>query len=150
MIEIRRALPADLDAMVALGQLAGFNRWSEQQLRDAIGHDIVWIVSRQGHLLAFAIFSRVLDEAELHNVVVVPVQQNKGLGFSLLDHALRGLGKDGVVKCLLEVGVSNAAAIRLYEKLGFVRMATRKNYYTRPQGREDALVMLMDLAGSEG
>lgn len=149
MHEIRRVLLADLDAMFALCQQAGFNQWSERQLRDAIGSDIVWIASGQERLLAFAIFSRVLDEAELHNVVVLPMMQKQGLGFHLLDHALQELGHEQVRKCLLEVGVSNTPAIRLYEKLGFARIATRKNYYSRPQGREDALIMQLDLALGE-
>ena len=42
----------------------------------------------------------------------------------------------------LEVRVSNADAIALYEKLGFVRRASRPGYYT--DNREDALIMWRD------
>ncbi|MCS7007541.1 MAG: GNAT family N-acetyltransferase, partial [Thermoleophilia bacterium] len=39
----------------------------------------------------------------------------------------------------LEVRVSNSAAIRLYERLGFERRGIRRGYYT--DNREDALIM---------
>lgn len=40
---------------------------------------------------------------------------------------------------LLEVRKSNAAAIHLYEKMGFVSEGVRKNFYERP--KEDAVIM---------
>ena len=42
----------------------------------------------------------------------------------------------------LEVRVSNADAISLYETLGFVRQGIRRAYYT--DNREDALIMWRD------
>ena len=42
----------------------------------------------------------------------------------------------------LEVRVSNRAAIRLYEQLGFDRHGIRRGYYT--DNREDALIMWRD------
>jgi ribosomal-protein-alanine N-acetyltransferase len=49
----------------------------------------------------------------------------------------------------LEVRVSNAAAIALYERRGFVRVARRVGYYPAAAARaaEDALVMRLTLAG---
>jgi ribosomal-protein-alanine N-acetyltransferase len=43
----------------------------------------------------------------------------------------------------LEVRSGNSAAIALYERLGFVPVGRRKNYYERP--REDALLMTKQL-----
>ena len=43
-------------------------------------------------------------------------------------------------RCLtLEVRASNEPARALYEKLGFVQVGLRKNYYRNP--REDALIL---------
>ena len=44
----------------------------------------------------------------------------------------------------LEVRVSNAAAIALYERLGFEARGVRRGYYT--DNREDALIMWRDPA----
>ena len=45
------------------------------------------------------------------------------------------------VKMLEDTLKSNAAAIELYKKLGFINVGKRKNYYTNP--REDAIVMIL-------
>ena len=50
----------------------------------------------------------------------------------------------------LEVRESNAPAIGLYQKLGFVEVGRRKNYYEKP--REDAILMDLNLSqtGKQG
>ena len=47
----------------------------------------------------------------------------------------------------LEVRVSNAAAIAVYERLGFEARGIRRGYYT--DNREDALIMWKDPIGTE-
>ena len=50
------------------------------------------------------------------------------------------LGKArGILRYTLEVRVSNASAIHLYEKLGFRAVGIRKNFYDNP--KEDAMIM---------
>lgn len=44
---------------------------------------------------------------------------------------------------VLEVRVSNSAAIRLYDSLGFKKIGMRKDYYK--ETHEDAIVMLRHL-----
>jgi ribosomal-protein-alanine N-acetyltransferase len=48
---------------------------------------------------------------------------------------------------MLEVRPSNIPAIRLYEKLGFNEIGIRQNYYPALDGREDALLLALSLAG---
>ena len=40
---------------------------------------------------------------------------------------------------MLEVRTSNTPAISVYEKLGFIEVGRRKNYYRNP--KEDAIIM---------
>lgn len=46
---------------------------------------------------------------------------------------------------LLDVRESNTGAINLYQRLGFQQIAVRKGYYPAMCGREDALVMKLEL-----
>lgn len=52
---------------------------------------------------------------------------------------------DTVAIAMLEVRVSNGAAIALYDQLGFKQVGRRKKYY--PDG-EDAILMNKDIPGS--
>ncbi len=45
----------------------------------------------------------------------------------------------------LEVRPSNPHAIALYQSVGFVQVGLRKGYYQAEGGREDALVLKLDL-----
>ncbi|MEN1508294.1 ribosomal-protein-alanine N-acetyltransferase, partial [Pseudomonas aeruginosa] len=46
----------------------------------------------------------------------------------------------------LEVRASNAAAIALYESLGFNEATIRRNYYPTTDGREDAIIMALPIS----
>ena len=63
----------------------------------------------------------------------------RGIGTRLRREIIESAKKYGVTDIHLEVRESNAAAIHLYEKLGFVRDGIRKNYYTAPV--ENAVTM---------
>jgi ribosomal protein S18 acetylase RimI-like enzyme len=51
----------------------------------------------------------------------------------------KAIGKQGIGISILEVGVGNIPAQRLYEKLGYERIEMLEGYY---RGREDAYRML--------
>jgi [ribosomal protein S18]-alanine N-acetyltransferase len=65
-------------------------------------------------------------EYEIHTIGVDPANQGAGIGRALLDRIL-DIASGGVV--FLEVRTDNAAAIGLYESVGFTKMGLRKRYY---------------------
>lgn len=65
-------------------------------------------------------------EYEIHTIGVDPAHQGGGIGRRLLDRLL-DIASGGVV--FLEVRTDNAAAIGLYESVGFTKMGLRKRYY---------------------
>jgi [ribosomal protein S18]-alanine N-acetyltransferase len=65
-------------------------------------------------------------EYEIHTIGVDPEHQGVGIGRTLLDRIL-DIASGGVV--FLEVRTDNAAAIGLYESVGFTKMGLRKRYY---------------------
>ncbi|HUH36485.1 MAG TPA: ribosomal protein S18-alanine N-acetyltransferase [Spongiibacteraceae bacterium] len=128
--------------------------WSTDQYRESLTAGCCgWSIRCDDHMVGFALFSVVADEASLLNIAVGARWQRRGLGRQLLAETLYRLHAGrGVVRCLLEVRVSNTAALRLYESLGFEVLSRRKNYYraiapTTSGGREDALVMQCQLSG---
>jgi ribosomal-protein-alanine N-acetyltransferase len=65
-------------------------------------------------------------EYEIHTIGVDPEVQGRGIGRRLLDELL-AIAAGGAV--FLEVRTDNAAAIGLYESVGFARVGLRKRYY---------------------
>jgi ribosomal-protein-alanine N-acetyltransferase len=139
---LRKLTPQDVPGMYAMEVSANEFPWSLHQFNDsfAIG-DFGWCVERANLLVAFALFSHVIDEATLLNIVVHPYWQRRGIARELLLHALHELGERAATRCLLEVRVGNLGAIALYSSLGFGVDGRRRDYYPAVDGREDALLM---------
>ena len=87
-------------------------------------------------------------------MAIAPMWQKQGLGYQLLEQSIDGLIKaraaQGCNMIFLEVRQSNHAAIALYEKLGFVQIDLRKNYYPTCTGKEHAVIMALTLNMSLG
>ena len=121
--------------------------WSEQTLASNQGERYRnYQLSVDGEMAAFAITQVVLDEATLFNIAVDPDYHRQGLGRALLEHLIDELEKRGVATLWLEVRASNAAAIALYESLGFNEATIRRNYYPTTDGREDAIIMALPIS----
>lgn len=101
------------------------------------------LLMEDGVLIGYLFFSTVLDEGSIDNIAVAPDQRRKGLADLMMRDAIEKAEKAGLRTITLEVRVSNAPAIALYEKYGFSEVGRRKNYYNNP--REDAILMTMVL-----
>jgi ribosomal-protein-alanine N-acetyltransferase len=97
-------------------------------------------------LCAYCAFRLVLDELHVMNVAVAPGERRRGLARRLLAIVFRRAARAGARRALLELRVSNRAALALYESLGFRRLSVRRDYYHEPV--EDALVLVRE--GLEG
>ena len=93
---------------------------------------------QSGNLLGFLVVHVVCEEAHIINLGVKRLMRGAGLGSMLLRYVLQELACAGIAWVTLEVRRSNAAAQRLYHKMGFVEVGVRTNYYTN--NGEDALV----------
>jgi len=149
---IRRATPADLDAVVALEAEAGAVSWSRAQFAEELARNDGATEGRratgavllaeapeprhdQGGLLGCAVGWIVAGEVHVLEIAVAPAARRRGVGRALLSALIDACG-GGVA--LLEVRASNTAARTLYEGSGFVVVGRRPKYY--PDG-EDALLM---------
>ena len=97
-------------------------------------------------IAGFALIRTVADEAELLTIAVEPRWRGKGVGRALMEAVFADLMMSPASRMFLEVDEQNLAAIRLYEKLGFSTISSRKGYYPRADGSAaTALVMARDL-----
>ena len=115
-MEIRRMSEADVFDVAAIEAKVFSQPWSEQGFRDALAmnHVIFLVAEEAGSILGYCGMYMALEL----------MQQGR---------------KHGISRYVLEVRVSNEPAIRLYQKLGFSVLGTRKNFYEKPS--EDAYIM---------
>ena len=92
-------------------------------------------------LVGFAQFRMFDREADLDFVLVDGAHRKKGIAKGLLQSAFNGLKDYGVTRVLLEVGIENAPALRLYQDMGFTQISLRKGYYRT--GEDAALMELL-------
>ncbi|MGI9300492.1 MAG: GNAT family N-acetyltransferase [Luminiphilus sp.] len=105
-------------------------------------HGCAWFITEEGAALAVAWFSVVLDEVEIIDIRVAHSHRRQGLGERLLRESLAALSARSV---FLDVRRTNSPAVAMYEKMGFLRVGVRHNYYQGLSGREDAVVMRLEL-----
>ena len=130
-----------LEGVLAIEGACFSDPWSEQTFVDALYSDTVSMIVAQAEderVLGYAVLSVVLDEGSLDKIAVDPACRRQGVGEELLKVFLR-FGRANLAFVTLEVRAGNAAAIGLYEKLGFLQVGRRKNYYAKE--REDAILM---------
>lgn len=147
MNKISSLKPSDLTAAYAIEQRCHAFPWSEKTFASNQGERYFNLrLDVAETMAAFAITQIVLDEATLFNIAVDPIFQRRGLGRALLDYLLDELEARGVKTLWLEVRASNAAAIALYESVGFNEATIRRNYYPTADGREDAIIMALPIS----
>lgn len=125
---------------------ANSSPWSERSFRNEFinPQSIFRIAKVDGNLVAYGGIWMCVDEAHVTNVAVAKEMRGQGIGRKLMIELLSLAKQQGMTCSTLEVRASNEPALKLYERLGYVRAGVRKRYY--PDNQEDAVVMwLYDL-----
>lgn len=84
--------------------------------------------------IGYVVVRKIYENADITDVFIEESYRRKGYGLKLISHVIE---KNKDSKIMLEVKISNAPAISLYEKAGFVKIGERKKYYNN----ETALIM---------
>ncbi len=139
----------ELNEVVELVQNASDFAWSPENIegsfRSVNDQSFVLYSLSRNDVLAYAVIHTVLDESHLLNLVVDKKEQGKGLGSYFIKQLIKFLKNQNQHSLLLEVRASNAAAIKLYENIGFQLDGARKDYYPKGKGREDARLYSLSL-----
>ena len=135
----------DLAYVAALEAQIHAAPWTLGNFRDALAAGYSSRAGeREGRIVAYGVLMLAPGEAQLLNLSVVPDSRREGLGRTLLGQFIVDAQRLGAEQMFLEVRVSNASAIALYDSEGFVPIARRVAYYPpepKTGFREDALVM---------
>ena len=142
MMEIIKMTEAHVASIAAIEkECFGVDAWSEKSVASELTNPLsYWLVAVEDGCVAGYVGSQtVCGETDMMNVAVTAPFRRRSIGEKLvlqLVEDLKGLESHSLT---LEVRASNAPAIGLYEKLGFVQTGLRKNYYRNP--KEDALIL---------
>lgn len=137
----------DLDAVMQIELRAYPFPWSRGIFRDCLraGYSAWVLEDGAADILGYGVLSVAADEAHILNVCTAPHAQGRGHGRRLLRALVQQARLSGALRLFLEVRPSNPHAITLYQAEGFSEIGRRPRYYPAHAGREDAIVMALEL-----
>lgn len=143
---IRKMQQADLSDVHAIERVAYEFGWSRGIFRDCLAHGHeCWVLEHGRDIIGYAVVAIQVDEAHLLNLCVAQQWQGCGHGQRLLRRMIDVARWHLVDRMLLEVRPSNPAAVHVYRRHGFAVIGKRPRYYPAREGREDALVMALQV-----
>lgn len=158
--------PEDVDAIMPLERLAFADPWSRRMYLSDLNENplATYRVIRPADgaglppILAWGGFWLLVDEAHIATVAAHPEHRGCGLGELLMVDLMEAAFERGARVATLEVRASNLTAQKLYAKLGFDIVGTRRKYYrdgedglimTTPELDEPEMVARMDAARAD-
>lgn len=137
-------------------QLFGKDAWSAEMFEHDLKLDYAcyWSLKRErkheesydddckSEIIGYAGIYVIGSDVEISNVAIAKEFQGRGYSDLLMEKIVEESLLRGAQMIFLEVDVSNAAAIGLYEKFSFLKVGMRKNYYG---AGKDAFVMRLEL-----
>jgi ribosomal-protein-alanine N-acetyltransferase len=145
LMRIRRMTMSDLPNVAAIEKKGYQFPWGEDIFRDCLkARYECWVCEERDKVLGYCIASIAVGEAHVLNLCVDPAEQGQGIGRELLENLIES-ARGRAETVFLEVRPSNTVAIALYENMGFNEIGIRKGYYPAENGREDALMLALEL-----
>ena len=132
---------AHVDALAALESACFSTPWSAASLAEELGnpHAVFRVaLDAAGAVCGYGGMHHLGDEGYITNVAVSPAARRQGVARALLGAFDDYARAHALARVTLEVRMSNAAAIALYESAGYVRDGVRPGFYRHPT--EDAAI----------
>ncbi len=140
-ISVRDLQDDDLDIISDIESRSFSMPWKKEDFKHLIedNQSVYMVILVDGTPVGTAGYTYNGFEGYINNVVIEESFRGKGLSKILMEALLKRGRESKINDYTLEVRVSNAPAVRLYESLGFESAGVRKNFYEKPV--EDAYVM---------
>lgn len=140
-ITIRTLRAEDVEEVSILEAKAFSMPWRAKDFWDMVNRDdSVYVVAIiEDRIVACCGVTNICGDGDINNVVVEESYRHQGIGRYIMKTLMIWGNEIGIENYTLEVRVSNAPAIRLYESLGFISAGIRPGFYEKPL--EDAMIM---------
>ncbi len=137
MMQIKKCSTEYIDRIYEIDKTSSSYNWTKKMFVDGQKglFDVLFI---DDIIAGFIVYSMVIDEGEIFNIVIDNKYKEHGYGTFLLQNTLKKMSQNGVKTVYLEVGEKNNKAIQLYKKLGFDIYNRREKYY---KNGENAILM---------
>ena len=136
-----------LSDVLKIESASNITPWSEGIfLKTLQSRSISFVIISEEKVIAFCIANTVLDECHLQNIAVIEELRGKGIGTFMLNILFKRAKLSDLDTVLLEVRESNEIARKFYRDNGFKELSVRKNYYKAENGRENAVIMRLEVA----
>lgn len=141
MIRYIEMTQAHVPQVAELEKFCFSSPWSENAIKSELSNPLsLWVVAIDDNTLVGYVGSQtVIGESDMMNLAVSSNYRRMGIGENLVKELIHRLKLKGSNSLTLEVRQSNQNAISLYQKLGFVQVGCRPNYYSNP--KEAALLL---------
>lgn len=140
-ISVRKLEQRDVEPLAKIESDSFSMPWSAKDFADLLSRSYCnYLVAEvDGQVVGSCGMTVICNEGNIDNVVVAEPFRGHGVAQKLMQELLAQGEAQGVEAFTLEVRVSNAPAIHVYEKMGFVSEGIRPRFYERPT--EDAMIM---------
>ncbi len=147
LIKVRWMEESDLPTVLKI-EAANYNYpWSENIFKECLQalNYYCWVCEEpEDNVIGYIIVSYAAEEAHIMNLCVDPAEQRVVEGRKMLIEMLDRI-RSKAASVYLEVRPTNFKAINLYKSLGFNEIGIRKDYYPTEDGREDAVMLGLEL-----
>lgn len=100
------------------------------------------VLRYEKEIVCFGGFKKILDEADIMNIVTKKNKRNLGFAKLVLNELINIADEQNLKTITLEVNENNLPAIHLYEAFNFKKVGLRKNYYNNT---DNAILMTLNL-----
>ena len=151
---VRKATIKDLDRIIYINRVSlpenytryffveHLNKWPNAFFVAEVNGEVVGYVMSRVELGWGHTKLGLVKKGHIVSLAVLEGYRRRGIGTALMRASIEGLRNYGAKEVYLEVRVSNTPAIKLYEKLGFVKKKIIPSYYL---DGEDAYLMVKSL-----
>lgn len=141
MVSFRRLQEDDVEALSIMAAECFSVPWTAKAFAELVNDEksIYLVAVHDKEVVGCCGVVNSYGDGDIDIVMVAEKERGQGIAYAMLQELLKAGETIGVENYTLEVRVSNAPAIHIYEKLGFISEGIRPRFYEKPT--EDAMIM---------